>query len=456
MLYNADVQKNIDSQISKLTSKKYTLVLKDLTEEEIKAAVDKYPEVTGVTVDSDKIRSIAALAGMKNLESVYINSKYVSDYTPLADKVTLTSLRIDSEDIDNLKWMTKLERLSTVDITGSIKLQDLTGLPKLPALRKISLNHIQPSDLSVLAAQVPGVSQVDLRYAVVKDLAPLCALGMLNNVDLYGATVTDYGQLENCSKLTKVTTYASKTADFSALKKIKSLEEINGGLTDLSDVSWVTELPNLKKFDVFAEKVHDFAPIAKSTIEDFKVWSMKDDIDLSSLANAKNIKKFTIWGGQKKIDNVEKALETMENLEKLELTSMDKGTPNLDGSFAKNLKKLSEVRIEKLVTFKTEGMENLSALSKISIGKVTNPVNVAFMEKLEKLESVELHDVTVENSQALATNPHIKYVNLKNIKGFDLEALKKNANLQRVTLSSKDFTKEQIQGFASTVKVSYN
>ena len=39
-LYNADVQKNIDSQISKLTSKKYTLVLKDLTEEEIKAAVD--------------------------------------------------------------------------------------------------------------------------------------------------------------------------------------------------------------------------------------------------------------------------------------------------------------------------------------------------------------------------------------------------------------------------------
>ena len=99
-LYNADVQKNIDSQISKLTSKKYTLVLKDLTEEEIKAAVDKYPEVTGVTVDSDKIRSIAALAGMKNLESVYINSKYVSDYTPLADKVTLTSLRIDSEDID--------------------------------------------------------------------------------------------------------------------------------------------------------------------------------------------------------------------------------------------------------------------------------------------------------------------------------------------------------------------
>ena len=290
-LYNADVQKNIDSQISKLTSKKYTLVLKDLTEEEIKAAVDKYPEVTGVTVDSDKIRSIAALAGMKNLESVYIN-----------------------RDIDNLKWMTKLERLSTVDITGSIKLQDLTGLPKLPALRKISLNHIQPSDLSVLAAQVPGVSQVDLRYAVVKDLAPLCALGMLNNVDLYGATVTDYGQLENCSKLTKVTTYASKTADFSALKKIKSLEEINGGLTDLSDVSWVTELPNLKKFDVFAEKVHDFAPIAKSTIEDFKVWSMKDDIDLSSLANAKNIKKFTIWGGQKKIDNVEKALETMENL----------------------------------------------------------------------------------------------------------------------------------------------
>ena len=146
----------------------------------------------------------------------------------------------------------------------------------------------------------------------------------------------------------------------------------------------------------------------------------------------------------------------MENLEKLELTSMDKGTPNLDGSFAKNLKKLSEVRIEKLVTFKTEGMENLSALSKISIGKVTNPLNVAFMEKLEKLESVELHDVTVENSQALANNPHIKYVNLKNIKGFDLEALKKNANLQRVTLSSKDFTKEQIQGFASTVKVSYN
>ena len=295
-----------------------------------------------------------------------------------------------------------------------------------------------------------------MKYSDVADLKPLCALDSLTTVDLYGATVADYGQLETCSKLTKITTYASKTNDFAALAKIKSLVEINGGLTSLSDVSWVTELPNLKKFDVFSEKVTDLSPVAKSTIEDFKVWSMKEDLDLATLANAKNIKKFTIWGGQKRIDNVEKALETMENLEKLELTSMINGTPKLDCSFAKNLKKLSEIRLGKFSAVSTAGLESLSSLTKISFNGVHDPLNLAFAENLAGLESLELIDVVVENSEALAKSPKLQYVYVKNAKGFDLEALKKNPNLKRVTLSKKDFKEDQVKGFADGVKVSLN
>ena len=81
---------------------------------------------------------------------------------------------------------------------------------------------------------------------------------------------------------------------------------------------------------------------------------------------------------------------------------------------------------------------------------------LAFAENLAGLESLELIDVVVENSEALAKSPKLQYVYVKNAKGFDLEALKKNPNLKRVTLSKKDFKEDQVKGFADGVKVSLN
>ncbi len=68
--------------------------------------------------------------------------------------------------------------------------------------------------------------------------------------------------------------YAVKDADFNTLGKLTQVKELKGGLTRLDNISWVAGLPNLKKFDVFAEYVTDYSPLAKSKVENFQIWSM--------------------------------------------------------------------------------------------------------------------------------------------------------------------------------------
>ena len=157
--------------------------------QEKQAAVASTIEVDGnrATIkDGIDAAGEAQLKAASKLESLVLQTESASDFAPLAGLTGLTNLQVTAP-VPSLAWMSKMTALKSIIIDGKDKLTDLQGLPSLPDMKRVDLTHIAPTDLAPLVAALPGLTNLELRYAKIADLAPLCQLSGLEKLNLYGA-----------------------------------------------------------------------------------------------------------------------------------------------------------------------------------------------------------------------------------------------------------------------------
>ena len=211
-----------------------------------------FPDATKISIEGNEggLTSIAPVAGLKNLTSFEMEADSVADLSPLAN-LKLTKLDISGNRIGpDLKWMSGMTTLKEVYIFAGSALTSLEGFPVLQGNPRISIGGATIADLSPIQ-NLPS-SSLTLKDCTLQDLSPLAKMPNLTELSLYGSTVKDFSPLANCAKLKSLTYYAVKDADFSTLKALKQVTELKGGLTDLDNISFVSELPALRTFEVFA------------------------------------------------------------------------------------------------------------------------------------------------------------------------------------------------------------
>lgn len=315
---------------------------------EIEKFCDAYPGVKQLTVKAGKnLTSIAPLAKLKSLTRLYVDGDSIADFSPLKDLTALSSLSIDSKAMgSDLKWMSGLTNLQTINIQAGDKLVSFEGIPSLPALNSITLKNAAPADLSPLKA-LPGLKTIDFMNAKIADLTPLAELHRLEKLNLYGATVKDFSPLAKCAALKELNFYATKNADYSTLGKLTQLHVLEGGLTSLDDISWISKLTNLKKYTMFAEKVKDYTPLSKLKLEEFMIWSMNvEGPNLSFISGMTSLRKLTL-DTLNGVTNL-KALQSLTSLKTLKITKInDKGGESIPLDVIKKLPNLEDLTITK-------------------------------------------------------------------------------------------------------------
>jgi Leucine-rich repeat (LRR) protein len=231
----------------------------------------------------------------------------------------------------------------------------------------------------------------------------------LKELDLYGSTLKDFSPLAAVPKLEKLTYYATKDADFGNLGKLTNVKYFHGGLTSLADISWVANVPNLRKLDLFSESVRDYTPLAKTKVEDLQIWSMKVPADLRQLSGVTSLKTIKLWS--LKLAGGYEGLSSLINLEELLLYDMNAkdGTP-VDLAFIRSLINLKMLDLNR--------------------SEITNFDAVAACTKLEK--------VIIESRSTGVTS---------------LGALKKLPNLKELTVGRGKFSDAELAGFATGVKI---
>lgn len=426
---------------------------------------EAFPNMKSLSIIAeDELTSIAPVAKLKNMTRFLLRGGTVTDFSPLSELTGLTSLQLEGTSNKNgmmapdLKWMSKLTNLTYLTIGAPSGLGTLVSFEGIPAALKVtsvSIKGAAPADMTPLQA-LSGLKKIDLMGSTIADLTPLVKLPELDEVNLYGATVKDFSPLAACAKLQKVNYYATKDSDYSTLGALTQVRELQGGLTKLADISWVANLPNLKKFNVFSEKVTDYTPLGKVKVEDFTIWKMDKPVDVKQLADATSLTRLKLWN----LDETTgfEGLGALVNLKELIIDGVNSKKGTVDLASTKSLANVETLELTESNFVNTKGLEGLGKLKKATVSKANKvgdtPFDLAFLAKTPELETLSITDSKISNLDAVAKCEKLKSVTLVKIDGLtSLAAIKKLPNLQSVTVSKDAFPEAELSGFGGKVKV---
>lgn len=452
----------VKEALGKVDQSKLNFALKNITDDDLARLCAVVPQMDGINIEKgDKLTSIAPLAKVKGLRGFKMEAKGVADLTPLAGFTDMMILDVRSKAMGpDLKWMQGMTKLTKLDVDAGSALTSFEGLPSLPKLERASISNASPADLTPLVTAMPNLTRLQLRYCTIGDLSPLAKLAKLIEINLYGAKLKDFTPLGQVPQLREITYYAVDGADFSTLKALKQVQKMDGGLTKLNSIDFVAELPNLRDFDVFAEYVTDYSPLAKSKIEKMQIWNMREPVgDLGVVGKATSLKELRLWSVEGATNS--KGLAGLVNLEKLEITSdyNKKGGDAFDLACAAGLQKLKVFEVDKAEVVNEADLSKLVALEKADFNginaRTNKPFDIAGLAKLGKLYSLVLRNCTLANADALAGCTGLQYLVLQDVEGVTNTGFVKSlTKLKRLTVTRGLLSDDDVKALeAAKVKV---
>ena len=243
-------------------------------------------------------------------------------------------------------------------------LASVRPLALLRDVTRLELKNLKALDLTPLAGMAK-LKTLSLTYCQIDDFTPLAGLAVLTDLECYGAEVKSFAPLAACPNLDRVYFYAAKSTPegYASLGLLKQVKKFHGGLTKMTSVAWLRQVPQAEEVKIFAEKIDDLSPIG-------------------SLPNLTYLRLWDMNGG---------ALSTAVG----------------DLAFLANCKKLEVLELPGSSFTNTDALAGLTALKSVDLsgGRNAQPVSIAFATKLPGLTRLNLSDANVIDGALVASLP---------------------------------------------------
>lgn len=161
------------------------------------SALQYFKNLKSLDLSYHTIEDLSPLAGMKNLEALYIfEARSVKNFSALAELTNMLDLIISADtfsdaDIQYLAGMTNIELLW---IQGGKELTDISVVANFNKLYRLNIENSGVTDISPVAG-ITSLVEMSLRGSQVSDVSPLKGLVNLKSLFLEGCPVTDYSPL---------------------------------------------------------------------------------------------------------------------------------------------------------------------------------------------------------------------------------------------------------------------
>jgi Leucine-rich repeat (LRR) protein len=244
----------------------------DAAEQAYAAAVEEIARVkaageTNLDLSGEAFHALTSippeLAGLTNLETLYLANTQVSDLAPLARLTDLTTLNLDNTQVSDLTLLAGLTKLMRLDLDHT-PISELSPLAGLKNLETLYLDRTQVSDLTPLA----GLTNLETLYldnTQVSDLAPLARLTNLMRLDLDHTQVSDLAPLASLTNLETLDVDNTQVSDLAPLASLTNLETLRLDNTQVSDLAPLAGLTNLETLYLDNTQVSGLAPLARLT-----------------------------------------------------------------------------------------------------------------------------------------------------------------------------------------------
>lgn len=307
---------------------------------------------------------------------------------------------------------------------------------------------------------------IEVRYCTIDDLSPLGECAKVESVNLYGSTVKDFSPLAKCPKLKEINFYATKAdpAAYQTLGALKQCKAFIGGLSGITSLDWVKEVPGIESIQIFDECISDFSPIATAkNLKKFRGWNMSDSKlggkghipalgDLSFLSGCTALEALELPGS--KFSNLA-ALEGLQNL-----TSVDfRGAKcDVDLSFLKGKAKLKGVNASSCAGELTgfEALAGLPALKYCDLSE-NKAVDVSFVKDCPALTSLQVYGTKkvaakVSGFEAVAEAPALESLNIRFTEGCSLKAIKPSKRFSSLSLAKDQSPEDEVKALEAAMK----
>ncbi|WP_051210187.1 leucine-rich repeat protein, partial [Gemella cuniculi] len=198
------------------------------------------PEYSDVMVNPADyiIKNIEALKNLKNLETLSLANRGVSDISTLANLTNLNDVVLSNNNISDISVLKNLKNISSLDLTSNKNIENTDSLKELTSLTNLWLTENKITNIEALK-ELTNLKKLYLNVNKISDLSPLV----------------------NLTNLTHLSLGANELTDISSLGSLKNLVSLRAADNKITDVSSLTNLVNLTDLNLSNNSIHDFSPL---------------------------------------------------------------------------------------------------------------------------------------------------------------------------------------------------
>lgn len=280
--------------------------------------------------------------GVSSTAKVYTNQLWeiseftapegVSTFADLSLMPYLTKLTIQNQTIDSLSYLSGLNKLVILDLTGCRfspeELSVLTTLPSLSSLTLAScslstidalegalnltyldLNNNTIRNLQVLST-MPTLAELDLQHNAVTDLSMLSGLENLVKLNVGYNALTTLSPLSSCIRLSHLEADHNQISSLHGMDKLSLLSHLSVDYNSISDVSILAGNVELTNLSIASNNISDISPL--KTLTNLEIFDFSSNLQITALPD---------WPDGcvlKTIDGSYNALTSIDGLKKMQ------------------------------------------------------------------------------------------------------------------------------------------
>ncbi len=218
--------------------------------------------------DENQVSDLSPIAGLINLERLYLSGNPISDFSPLKGLTNLKGLVLNHTLVSDLSFVRSLTNLDALIVQDTL-VTDLSPVAGLINLEWIAFNDGEGK---------------------ISDISPFAGLINLTKINTWGNPISDLSPLAGLTKLETIDVCGSNISDLTPLAGLTDLEELYLVGNEISDISPLTGLTGLTRMDLHSNDISDVAPLAGLTGLTWLNLSVNDILDISPLTGLTNLK----------------------------------------------------------------------------------------------------------------------------------------------------------------------
>lgn len=347
-------------------------------------------------------------------------SPKVVDISDLRYFPNLTHLRLSFTNVENLKPLKNLTKLTHLAISGCEKVSDFSVIQNLKNLENLNVSeNIQLKNINFVK-DLTNINRLEFNGTSVSDVKPLEKLNKMTWLDFHSTKVSDISALNNMKELQFLSFSETGVSDIDVVKNFKKLDELymeDTKVTDLTPISDITNLVNLKA-NSYVAHIKSLKPLEKLTrLSMVTVYGNGFTSDLSELKNHNELTLLQL--NNINVTNID-ALKTATDLRDLEIHGA-----LTDISALKDHNKLEFLSIASPNLYDISALSTATALESFSLygSKVSNVQPLSGLTKLNYL-SISCNPITDISSLKSASSLRSLYVDNR-VSKESIETVKK-------------------------------